>query len=85
MPMAGPEPYSYRRKDPAGEQPSPKDPLDELVETLQEEFRRGLAREKVQQDAARRKRITLLIVSLLIVASSVLAAVVLRGAIHLPH
>lgn len=84
MPIAGPESHQHYEQDridrhlptknPVDE--SPVDEVQELVGTLRQEFARGLVREKSLKDAARRRRVKILMASLLVPAGALLAAAI---------
>lgn len=85
MPIAGPEPHAHRKKDRPDETNHAKDPMHEMVENLRDEFKRGHLLQKGLGEAAKRRRIVILLVSLLVLAGFIIIAVVTRGAIHLRH
>jgi hypothetical protein len=82
MPISGPESHSPERKDHTDDLSSASDPIDELMETLRENFRRGFAREKFEQQAAERRRIVALIVVLLVLAGLIVVVIAFRGSLH---
>jgi hypothetical protein len=85
MPIAEPESHSRTRESRSVEPSPAKDSVHELVDTLREEFGRGLVREAAQMEAEGRRRTTIRIVILLAAAGAILAATIVRKAIHLPH
>jgi hypothetical protein len=59
------------------------DPMDALIATMREEFKRSLVRQAAELKAARRRRILASILTLLALAGVGGAAALLRGTIHL--
>jgi hypothetical protein len=79
MPIAGPESHQHYEQDRIDQHLPTNNPVDEvedLVGILRQEFARGLVREKSLQDAARRRRIKILMAGVLIPAGAILAAAI---------
>ena len=62
-----------------------KDPLDELIEELREQFKRGYLARAAQKEAARRRRIKITLAVLILLAGAIVAAILARVSIHPPH
>ena len=85
MPIAGPDSHLSRKTDHRAECTPPKDPIDELIETLREEFKRGFVREQARKEAAKRKRLTILLLALAVLAGILIAAALVGIPIHPPR
>jgi hypothetical protein len=85
-PVVAPEdqPHTIARA-PVSARYTQETPVEELVETLRTEFSRGLLLEAEQEKAARRKRITVLIVSLAALAGAVITAAIVEITTHRSH
>jgi hypothetical protein len=85
MPIAGPDSHAYRKRDEVVESTPGRDPIDELIETLREDFRREALADAIERAAKRRRRRIIRIASLLALAVLLGIAAIFRGALHLPH
>jgi hypothetical protein len=85
MPIAGPDSHSSRKTDQIGERTPVEDPMEKLIETLREEFKRGLAHQQARKKATRRKRLIILISTLVVLAGIILTATLVLISIHPPH
>lgn len=85
MPITGPGFHTYPRRDEILEIAPGKDPIDELIETLRDDFRREALADAIERAAKRRRRLTVRIASLLVVAVLLGIAAFFRSTLHLPH
>jgi hypothetical protein len=84
MPIAGPESHPHYKQDRIDRHLPTKNPVDdnpvdeveELVGILRQEFAHALVREKSLKDAARRRRIKILMAGVLVPAGALLAAAI---------
>lgn len=60
-------------------------PIDELVEDLRSEFRRGIRRETAMNNAAKRRRTKVMIIGLVALAGAIGTAAVIEIVSHHPN